>query len=300
MDNNRISSKEVGLEIGLVLGRFLFNTEHLHYGYWPDDLPVKPSNLKEAQGLHSKLILDAIPEGVQTILDVGSGSGGLAGKMIAAGYQVHCVSPSEYLADRIEENLGEKVRVFRSTFEDLILNENYDLVLFSESFQYVKILKALNKVITATGAAGHLLICDFFRRPGTGSRPLGGGHDWTTFQDRISELPLQEILNKDITTETAPTMDILTTFINEVAEPVQTLSARYLDSHYPGVMKMLRWYFAKRIAKINRIYFSGSLTSEMFNRMKTYRLLLYRTIPDNKGIEKSHREDSNLRPAHYE
>ena len=76
-------------------------------------------------------------------------------------------------------------------------------------------------------------------------------------------------------------MDIFTTFINEVAEPVQTISARYLNSHYPSIMKMLRWYFAKRIAKINSIYFSGSLTSETFNRMKTYRLLLYRLILGN-------------------
>ena len=64
MGNNKVSSKEAGLEIGLVLGRFLFNTDHLHYGYWPDDLPIKPSNFKDAQDLHSKLILDIIPEGV--------------------------------------------------------------------------------------------------------------------------------------------------------------------------------------------------------------------------------------------
>ena len=282
MDNSKVSSKEVGLEIGLVLGRFLFNTEHLHYGYWPKELPIEPSNLKEAQDLHSKLILDAIPDGVQTILDVGSGSGGLAEKMIAAGYQVHCVSPSEYLADQIEENLGERVRVFRNTFERLVLDDTYDLVLFSESFQYVKILKALDQVITSLGMDGHLLICDFFRQPGTGRRPLGGGHDWQTFQDKITEFPFQELLNQDITAETAPTMDVLTAFIDEVADPVRTLSARYLNSHYPRIMRMVYWYFAKRIAKINRIYFSGSLTSEMFNRMKTYRLLLYRMIPSDK------------------
>ena len=282
MDNSKVSSKEVGLEIGLVLGRFLFNTEHLHYGYWPKELPIEPSNLKEAQDLHSKLILDAIPDGVQTILDVGSGSGGLTEKMIAAGYQVHCVSPSEYLADRIEENLDEKVRFFRNIFERLVLDDTYDLVLFSESFQYVKILKALDQVITALGMDGHLLICDFFRQPGTGRRPLGGGHDWQTFQDKITEFPFQELLNQDITAETAPTMDVLTAFIDEVADPVRTLSARYLNSHYPRIMRMVYWYFAKRIAKINRIYFSGSLTSEMFNRMKTYRLLLYRMIPSDK------------------
>ena len=57
MDNNKVSSKEVGLEIGLVLGRFLFNTEHLHYGYWSPELQMMRSTLKYAQELHSKLIL---------------------------------------------------------------------------------------------------------------------------------------------------------------------------------------------------------------------------------------------------
>ena len=158
MDNNKVSSKEVGLEIGLVLGRFLFNTEHLHYGYWSPELKVKPSNLKYAQELHSKLILESIPDGVQTILDVGSGSGGLAEKLITKGYQVHCVSPSEYLSNRIEENLGEKVHVFRSTLESLVTNETYDLVLFSESFQYVKVLKALAQVTNVLRKDGYLLV----------------------------------------------------------------------------------------------------------------------------------------------
>ena len=282
MDNNKVSSKEVGLEIGLVVGRFLFNTEHLHYGYWPPELQVEPSNLKHAQELHSKLILESIPDGVQTILDVGSGSGGLAEKLITKGYQVHCVSPSEYLSDRIEENIGEKVHVFRSTLESLVTNETYDLVLFSESFQYVKVLKALAQVTTVLRKDGYLLVCDFFRKPGTGRRPLGGGHDWQLFQGKINRFPFQELLNQDITAETAPTMDVVNKFLDEVADPVRILSARYLNSNYPSIMKIFYWYFAKRIAKINRIYFSGSLTSEMFNRMKTYRLLLYRMVPDNK------------------
>ncbi len=274
----KVSSKEVGLEIGLSLGRFFFKTEHLHYGYWPPDLPIEPENFRKAQEHHSQLILDAIPEGVNFILDVGSGSGGLAEKMVEKGYKVDCVLPSEYLADRIEEKFGEKVKVYRSKFEDMPVEKTYDLILFSESFQYVNVPKALDKVLSATGKKSHVLICDFFRQPGAGRRPLGGGHDWQKFQDQLLGKPFQEIKNVDITTETAPTMDILDQFLTEVAEPVSTISARYLDSNYSKLMKFLRWYFAKRIAKINRIYFSGVLTGEMFKELKTYRLLLYKIM----------------------
>ena len=275
-NKEKVSSKEVGLEIGLVISRFLYKTEHLHYGYWPDDLAIIPENVGKAQDLHSKLIMDTIPEDVETILDIGSGSGGLAEKLKDKGYQVHCVSPSEYLADAIEEKLGDKVKVYRSTCQDLQLEQKYDLTIFSESFQYVPMDRGFEKCIEALNPGRHILICDFFRQPGTGRRPLGGGHGWDWFHDVLKEYPLTEVVNKDITKETARTMDLLNDMLNDFALPISSLSARYMDSNYPRLMKVFRWAFRKRLTKINEIYFSGHLTSEMFNRMKTYRLLLYK------------------------
>ena len=81
-NEKKISPNEVGLEIGLVLSKFFFKTEHLHFGYWPDDLEITIDNLKKSQDYHSKKIIEAIPDNVNTILDVGSGSGGLAEKLI--------------------------------------------------------------------------------------------------------------------------------------------------------------------------------------------------------------------------
>ena len=275
-NSKKVSPNEIGLEIGLVLSRFFLNTEHLHFGYWPDDLDVNLNNLKKAQDYHSEKIIHSIPKNVETILDVGSGSGGLAEKLVDNGYQVDCVSPSEYLSDSIEQKLKKRVTVYRSTFEDLDLQKKYDLVIFSESFQYVNIKKSLNRIPLIVQEKGYVLICDFFRKPGTGTKPLGGGHDWEVFQDYLSDHSFIEILNKDITRETARTYDLINQIIGEVADPVRSLSAKYLDSQYPTGMKFLRWYFKKKIKRINRIYFSGNMTGDMFNKLKTYRVLLYR------------------------
>ena len=275
-DFNKISPNEIGLEIGLVLSRFFFDTEHLHFGFWPDDLSVNLENLKKAQDCHSDQILKSIPDCVKTVLDVGSGSGGLAEKLVENGYNVDCVSPSDYLSDAIEEKLKNSVSVYRSTFEKLELNKKYDIVIFSESFQYVNIKKSLKKIPHTVHDNGHLLICDFFRLPGTGTKPLGGGHDWKLFQDSLASCSFTELVNKDITKETARTYDLISQIINEVADPVRNLSAKYLDSHYPKGMRLLRWYFDKKIKRINRIYFSGNMKGEMFTKLKTYRVLLYR------------------------
>ena len=276
MDNiKKITPNEIGLEIGLVLSRFFFNTEHLHFGFWPDDLSVNIDNLEKAQDLHSNQILNSIPGDVKTILDVGSGSGGLAEKLVGNGYKVECVSPSDYLSDAIEEKLKSSVVVHRSTFEKFESQKEYDLVLFSESFQYVNINKTLEKLPGIIKDKGHLLICDFFRQPGTGTKPLGGGHDWQVFQKNLEDHDFTIVEDIDITKETARTYDLINQILNEVAGPVRDLSARYLDSHYPKGMRLLKWYFDKKIRRINRIYFSGNMTGEMFNKLKTYRILLY-------------------------
>ena len=276
MDNiKKVTPNEIGLEIGLVLSRFFFNTEHLHFGFWPDDLSVNIDNLKKAQDLHSNQILKSIPNDVKTILDVGSGSGGLAEKLVGSGYKVECVSPSEYLSDAIEKKLKSSVVVHRSTFEKFETQKKYDLVLFSESFQYVNINKTLNKLPDIIKDKGHLLICDFFRQPGTGTKPLGGGHDWQIYQNNLGDHDFAIVKDINITKETARTYDLINQIINEVADPVRDLSAKYLDSHYPKGMRLLKWYFDKKIRRINRIYFAGNMTGKMFNKLKTYRILLY-------------------------
>ena len=72
---DKFNSKAIGLDVGLLIGKFFMSTEELHYGYWPDDKTVTAQNFSQAQDRHSQLIIDNIPKTVKHILDVGSGSG---------------------------------------------------------------------------------------------------------------------------------------------------------------------------------------------------------------------------------
>jgi len=70
-----IASRDIGLDMGIIFLRFFFDSEHLHYGLWPEDLPVTARNLAQAQQNYEDHIVSHIPPGVRTILDVGCGTG---------------------------------------------------------------------------------------------------------------------------------------------------------------------------------------------------------------------------------
>ena len=273
---DKYDSKVVGLDAGLLIGKFFLNTEELHYGYWPDDKTATAQNFAGAQARHSQLIIDHIPDGVKRILDVGSGSGSLAQKLINLGYKVDCVVPSEFLAKKIKDKLGKNSIIHVCKFEDLEESQSYDLILFSESFQYVLMEQSINKIVSMLPKNGHLLICDVFHKNVTGVSPMRGGHRWDLFENQISKSSLKQINNLDITVETAPTYDFLNQLLKEVVIPISDISGNYLNSNYPKLSKILKWKYRKILDKIEQVWYSGELTGENFIKFKSYRLLIYK------------------------
>ena len=275
----KVDSREIGLEMGLLLGRFFQNSEDLHYGYWPEDLEVQFSNFSKAQSNHSEYIISNIPENTKTILDVGAGAGGLASKLVAKGHSVDCVSPSEFLSNKIAEKLGENSEVFRCKYEDLNTNKKYDLIIFSESFQYINVEIGLKKSAELLNETGHMLICDFFRTDAEGKNPLQAGHNLTKFYATMEKTEFENIRDKDITRETAPTIQILDEFLSECLGPLTQLGSKYLRGKYPSFMRMLKWKFSKKFDKLDRTYFSGLINTDAHMKYVNYRLLLYKKIP---------------------
>ena len=251
-------------------------SEDLHYGYWPNGKDASVQNFAHAQDSHSKLIMDQIPEKTNSILDVGGGSGNLALKLLEKGYSVDCVIPSEYLAEQAKEKLGNESKIHICGFEQMPTTKTYDLIIFSESFQYVKMDVSIHKVENMISPTGHLLICDFFRRDIPGKSPMGGGHSWQGFKDTISTLPFQQVTDLDISVETAPTIDLLDQFCRDVLMPISEMSGSYLQYNYPYLTALLNWKLKKRIEKIRRTFLSGELNGDSFKKFKAYRLLLYK------------------------
>ncbi len=276
MKDKTAVSREIGLEIATICGKHFLNLEHLHYGYWTKDFNVDLAHLPAAQENYTNFLLSNIPDGVKSILDVGCGMGQIAKKLTDAGYKVDCVSPSSFLAQQARTLLQGKSEIFECCYEQLHTEKRYDLVLFSESFQYIAPDDAIQKTLALLNPNGQILICDIFKLDNPEKSPISGGHNLKKFFDVISKYPLCEVRNLDITDQTAPTRDIEDQLCKEVAGPVANLLGQLLDSRYPLLSKILKWKYRKKLEKLRQKYLSGRRTGENFKKFKSYRLLLYK------------------------
>jgi SAM-dependent methyltransferase len=154
------------------------------------------------------MILAELPDpasggGGLRVLDVGCGAGNLLRQMLERGYHADGVIPAPALATAVRERVrdwtGYQPRIFECRFEDLPLEEcrgRYDVVLFSESFQYVLLDASLPLSAAVLRPGGTLLISDFFRSEadgdgGPGDRSFGGGHPLRDFRARMAEAPIR-------------------------------------------------------------------------------------------------------------
>lgn len=266
----KVDSKEVGLELGFLVFKFFLKSEYLHYGYFSDGLKADVTNLNEAQNRYTDLIFSFIPEGVKTILDVGCGSGIIARKLIDKGYQVDCVSPSIFLNKVAEKSLDGKGKVYSTKFEDFESDNKYDLIMFNESFQYISIDESIPRALKFLNKEGHILLGDFFRRDIPGKHPVGGGRELKEWEEKLPHFPVEVILEKDITEETAKTIDIVNQLSNEVIQPVWKSCFMLAEDRFPTLMKVIKWKYKKKFEKMENKHFTNQRTSASFIKYKKY------------------------------
>jgi len=271
----RIDSKEAGLEIGLYFFKFFIKSEYLHYGYFSNGLATDIANLAQAQANYADFLLSQIPTDVKSILDVGCGSGKFAQQLLDKGYEVDCVSPGTLLTNYVKKLIGNRGKLYNSKFEDFKTDKKYDLVLFSESFQYIPIDRSLGDSLNYLREGGYIMVCDFFKNDPQGKSQLGGGHEWKDWEAKLPKYPLKKLIEKDITAETAPTIDIVNAMTLEVIQPIWKTVFALGESRFPLVMKFVRWKYKKKLEKMELKHFSGLRSGENFRNYKKYMFYLF-------------------------
>ena len=177
--------KDFQLEAEALFSEAVFGHGFLHYGYWPEGRPGVPSlmALGQAQQVYFDHLAAHIPEDVTTILDVGSGTGANAKVLIARGFSLECLCPSEQL-NRMAARKMPDVTIHTSPFEKFENDRRFDLCLFAESFHYIELRPALRQA--ARYAQRYVLIFDYFRRQSNGEDDTRGTHQ--DFLEAVREM----------------------------------------------------------------------------------------------------------------
>jgi len=272
----KVDSKEVGLVAGLNLFNFFLGTRDLHYGLWDDDIELDVRNLPIAQKRYSDYLIGHIPEGVEKILDVGCGAGGLASELMTRGYRVQGVSPSPLLSEAAQNQAGPDFRIHQGRFEEVDLSAEapFDLVMFSESFQYIDLDTVLDKAQSLLRPGGHILICDFFKTDAPGKSVIGGGHRYDRFLEVLEASGLRVVAEDNITDRTAPNLDLVDRMGRELILPTMKLIGYTFRNNRPWLSKLFTWKFRKKLDKIDYKYLSGERNAKSFAKYKIYKLFL--------------------------
>ncbi len=277
-------------ELGLVLAQQILGVDDLHYGLWDADLELKLTNIGIAQQRYTDFLLATLPPaqpGPVRVLDIGCGTGHILGQLLDRGYRADGVIPAPNLAglvrQRLEKRPENQSRLFECRFEDFPADQHtrqYDVALFSESFQYISMEASFALLQQIVKPGGLMVICDFFKTEhhgdrGPGDKSFGGGHHLTDFYGKIKTTRFVPQRDVDITARVSPNLDLLNDFLLNTLKPVGLSLDRYLSSNYPKLSWIAQKLLRKKLAKANYKYFSGHRSKEIFERYKTYHLMVY-------------------------
>jgi SAM-dependent methyltransferase len=299
---NAVKNKKMGSkELGLVLGQQLLGVDDLHYGLWEDDLTLSLGNLAEAQQRYTDMIVSALPsaEGGNThVIDIGCGTGHILAQLIGRGFLADGLVPAPKLAEQVRDRLEKcsttmdpnsnkrPARLFETTFEQFPMGEHsnyYDAALFSESYQYIPMSASFPILAHIVKPGGMVVICDFFKTEHDGDgqpgdKSFGGGHRMDQFYYELGKHPFTLLRDEDITKKVSPNIKLVDETLTQKLIPAGQTLNRYLTENYPKtyglIKKTFNLFLGKKLQKQKYKYFSGFRTQAVFERYKTYRLIV--------------------------
>lgn len=277
-------------ELGLILAQQLLDVDDLHYGWWEEGEKPSIGKLQDAQERYSQQLVNVIerhcPESGR-VLDVGCGTGHLMERMLGQGFEVDGVIPAPWLEQRVHERIARLDPAYRPTvfpcmFEKMPASAEarpYDLILFSESFQYIPLADSFPTIRRLLKPGGSVVVCDFFKTEHhgdgqPGDKSFGGGHELDRFYAAVRENHFTIKHDEDITRFTSPSVALVDELLRRRIAPACSSIDRYITTRVPHLRRFIGWLLRKKLAKLRYKYLEENRTQAVFERYKSYRLLV--------------------------
>lgn len=203
----------------------ILKNDMLHYGYF-EDTAIAPESIslqavEDAQVKYAQNIIDLITDKEGPILDVGCGMGGLSGILDAQGYHVEALTPNKNQCRHIR-NKYKNITVHNCKFEDVAEDKKYTTVINSESFQYIKLEKGLEKINAITEPGAKWIITDYFRLHNEGINK--SSHLLDDFIKTVEKSNWKITYVKDITPNILPMLRFLRLYVDRFVFPLKNFA----------------------------------------------------------------------------
>ncbi len=216
----------------------------LNYGY-SDDPGIPPEQLslamvQQAQVRYAERLLEQVPGNACDILDAGCGMGGLVGLMVRRGLRPTALTPNRIQARHVRE-VYPQVPVQEVRLEDLPDSQSsgrFDVIVTSESFQYMRLEDSLRVFQRVLRPGGYWILADYFRHLAATDRR--SGHIWTDFMAAIAHQGWRIRHSEDITAHTLPTMGWIHMWGQRVGMPVEQYLVSRLERKRPVLHYLLQ------------------------------------------------------------
>lgn len=302
-------SKDRKVDYSLKLCREVLGLPAFHFGYFDketrnghgtehgtdgeiDKLTIE--DLKNAQIKYTEKLLGYIPElvnpvrngvpqsgisnMVKTILDVGCGTGVSTEKLFLSGLDIECLSPDLYNQQIINERFKGVVKFHLTKFEEFSKNANkkYDLILMSESSQYISLKNLFKKCKEVLNENGYVLVSDYFRKEATGY--YRNCAVLSRFLNEAENYGFKILKSEDITENVLPTLSIGEQYYRKFVIPITEALVSLAYDEIPKTTEIVKFLFRRKIKKLGRDIhhkIPEKLNTEKFRQNLRYMIYLF-------------------------
>lgn len=262
-------------DLELALYGAVFGNNFLHYGYFPAP-PANPeaislADAKRAMDDYATLLVERVRPG-ERVLDVGCGMGGLLSRLQAAGARPAGLTPNRPHAAHIRANWPD-IPLLEGTlesFDPALRSERFDVVINSESLQYIALDAGIGRVKGFLAPGGRWIVIDYFRLRADSKNH--SGHPLAEFDAAIARHGLTVDERVDVTENVVPSLAYARVLAERFALPVARFFSERFFLRHPFLGYLFQPAIRDRLANLPL----DTLDPDVFRREKRYLLYVLR------------------------